>query len=456
MRFLGIGDNCDLSSLYLRLAAAGHEVKVHIADPMSSGTLANMVEHVDHWEGELSWVGKDGVILFENVAENRGVIQDRLRRAGHHVIGGSAFGDRLETDRAFAQRVLSKIGLPIASTREFDDGDAACDYIRSRPRRYVLKFNGTHYSSFENYVGRLDSGEDVAAVLTARLRLDGFEASSFVLMDHVDGIEMGVGAYFNGERFIAPACLDWEHKHFFPGDLGELTGEMGTVATYDGSRRMFEQTLAKMAPLLHLHGYCGYINLNTIVNERGIWPLEFTCRFGYPGFCVLEPLQVTPWSDLFQAMVSRRGELRTRSGFCVCIVVTTPPFPYERENPDDEVVGLPVMFQGELSDGDRRNLHYGEVGLNDGQLVTAGRFGWTLVVTGVAASIALAQAEANHLADRVIVPNLRYRRDIGAKLIAGDWQRVRKLDLISSAPDETPGPTLGDGAHAFGIVEGAA
>jgi phosphoribosylamine--glycine ligase len=244
---------------------------------------------------------------------------------------------------------------------------------------------------------------------------------------------MGVGAYFNGEKFLTPACLDWEHKRFFPDDLGELTGEMGTVVTYQRTRRFFELTLGRMEKLLEENGYCGYVNLNTIVNEQGIWPLEFTCRFGYPGFAILDPLQETPWSEIFRAMTTRsRSSFDIAPGFAVGVVLTTPPFPYPRSQVP-EPIGLPVLFDGELTTEDRRHLHYGEVGLEEGDLVTSGIYGWTMVVTGVGASIAMAQERANGLADRVLVPNVRYRRDIGSRLMRSDYARVERLGLLDPA-----------------------
>src|SRR3954469_11123319 len=155
MRFLGIGDSCDLGALYMRLLADGHEVKVFVKNQLSTGTMAGLVEHTSKWENELNWIGQagdKGVILFENVSEARGELQDQLRQDGFHVIGGSAYGDRLENDRAFAQRVLSDIGLQTAKVMEFSDLASAEDFLHRHPGRYVLKFNGTRFSSNENYV----------------------------------------------------------------------------------------------------------------------------------------------------------------------------------------------------------------------------------------------------------------------------------------------------------------
>jgi phosphoribosylamine--glycine ligase len=329
------------------------------------------------------------------------------------VIGGSGFGDRLENDRAFALHLLEEQGLNIAPVREFADAAEAIGDLAERPRRCVYKRS---HSAGDTFVGLDPHGRDIAALLQTIEDGDG----AFILMDAVEGVETGVGAYFNGQHFLRPACIDWEHKRFFPNDMGELTGEMGTVATYDGFERIFEATLLPLESRLREAGHVGYVNLNTIINAEGIWPLEFTCRFGYPGFAVLEALQQLGWGELFGGMLRRDlDHFATTRGFSVCVVLTTPPFPHSRHEVRAPV-GLPVL----VGNVDRESIHFGEVGMQGPQLVTSGLYGWTAVVTGTGGTIEDAKARAYAAAAKVRVPNLRYRSDIGDKLMGGQLDQL--------------------------------
>ena len=430
MRVLGVGETCDLGALYLSLKAEGHEVRVAVSHPLAQGTLAGLIERAPDWRTQLGWVreaGSEGLILFESVSAGLGALQDQLRREGFQVIGGSAYGDRLENDRTYAQAVLAELGFPRGHVWSFPTAEAASAFVDGRPGRYVLKRSGAGHASSDTYVGELPDGRDVLAMLAAADPGGG----PLVLMDFIDGVEMGVGAYFNGSEFIRPACLDWEHKRFFPGDVGELTGEMGTVVTYRGGERMFDQTLSRLAPLLRDSGYCGYINLNTIVNDDGIWPLEFTCRFGYPGFPILDSLHCSGWDQIFRSLIKRDGNpFPTRDGYSVGVVITVPPFPYSHGY-DTLGKGRPICFTGELSEADRNAFHYGEVDMRDGQLVTAGMIGYIMVVTGVADSIKTARETAYNRVRKVVIPNSRYRNDIGVRLIEHDMAELRRLGVIS-------------------------
>jgi phosphoribosylamine--glycine ligase len=422
MRVLGISETCDLGSMYVRLLAEGHEVRVSVSNPLAVGTMAGLVPRSSDWRGELDWIreaGSEGIILFEAVGF--GEVQDRLRADGFNVIGGSAFGDHLENDRAAAQQLLGSLGLGIARTAEFANPHAALNDLRARPRRCVLKLNA---SAGETFVGTLPDGRDIAALLRVRP-----PAGSFVLMDHVTGVETGIGAFFNGKKFLRPACLDWEHKHFFAGDMGELTGEMGTVATFREAEKLFGATLKPLEGLLRKAGHVGWVNLNTIINEEGVWPLEFTCRFGYPGFAVLEPLQMNGWGELFVRILDGAAELPTHDGFSVGVVLNTPPFPLSRKEVDAPV-GLPVV----IDDVEPEHLHLGEVGLAGDEMVTSGLYGWTAVVTGTGATVGQARTEAYARARGVRTPNMRYRLDIGEKLIAGQLQQLTDWGWINSIP----------------------
>lgn len=433
MRILGVGETNDLGDMYLRLMERGHEVKVHMSDPDSVGVMEGMLEFTPDWRRELDWIraaGPDGIVVFETAAE--GVVQDELRSDGYNVIGGSGFGDRLEGDRAYGQKVLRDLGIQSAATHRFEDFDAAMSFVRETRHRYVLKLNGTSWSSTSTYTGQMESGEDMLAVLrSTRSRWPPEEAVSFVLMEHLKGVEVGVGAFFNGNEFLKPANLDWEHKRFFPGDLGELTGEMGTVVSYRGAEKIFDATLGRMESLLRSSGYCGYINLNTIVNDAGIWPLEFTCRFGYPGFPILDSLHIDRWDELFARMISRQDtHIRTADGFSVGVVITVPPFPYSTGY-DELGKGMPISFLGEMSECDRDAIHYGEVTNWEGQLVTAGLIGYIAVVTGTGETIDAARESSYRVVRKIVVPNARYRNDIGEKLMREDLDTLKKLGWLA-------------------------
>ncbi len=418
LRILAVSPRLYLGDMYLSLMREGHQVRVAAGDPPEQRAFAGLIDPVEDWRSSLPWVGRDGLIVFEGVAS--GAVQDQLRADGYRVVGGSALGDRLETDRAFGQAVLAEAGLPVAQSRAFERMEDAAAWLGAHPGQYVLKYDrGTHTT----FVGEHPAGEDVLFIL----RRNG--VGDVLLMERLRGVEVGIGAYFDGRQFLRPACIDFEHKRFFPGDRGEMTGEMGTLASYEGADRLFEATLNRVAPLLAGAGHVGYVNLNLIVNERGPLPLEFTCRFGNPGFAILAAMQPDGWADLLDRMArGAGGRFRTAPGWAVAIVLTVPPFPATAPvNPADDA---PVFFLEPPSEAELPCYHFVDMRREAGHLLVRRCSGHAMIVTGTGASVAAAQGEARQRALNVIAPELRWRDDIGARFTAGEEETLRQLGWL--------------------------
>jgi phosphoribosylamine--glycine ligase len=105
---------------------------------------------------------------------------------------------------------------------------------------------------------------------------------------------------------------------------------MGTTMFWSEPNKLFEQTLLKMSPQLAQEGYVGYIDVNCIVNNNGIYPLEFTSRFGYTTIFIQQEGMLTPIGlFLWDLAHGVDPKLKVRSGFEVGVRIVMPPFPFD-------------------------------------------------------------------------------------------------------------------------------
>ena len=407
-RFLFVSIDALISDVAWTVAKEGHEVKYYIENMGAKDCADGFVAKTDDWEKEIEWAD---LIVFDDVL-GHGTKAETLRRAGKLVIGGTRYSDKLEDDRAFGQEELKNAGVDIIPYWEFRSFDEAISFVKHNPDRYVIKPSG-EAQNFKRllFIGEDADGKDVIEVLEAYRKNRAGQIAVFQLQKRVTGVEVAVGAYFNGQEFVKPININFEHKKLFPGDIGPMTGEMGTLMYWSGPNRIFNATLQKMAGKLREVGYAGSIDINCIVNKNGIFPLEFTARFGYPAITIQQDGMVTTVSDLLYGIASGElTEFEAKRGFQVGVRIVVPPFPFDdRETFESHSKNAAVLFKKR----DRSGIHIEDVKCINGQWFVAGDSGVVLVVVGTGQTVRQAQKEAYKRIANVMIPGMYYRTDVG-------------------------------------------
>lgn len=393
------------------LAKEGHAVKAYIKAKTDADVYRGFIERVDEWESFVDWAD---VVVFDDV--EFGEAADKLRKKGKPVIGGSAYTDRLEIDREFGQAELKKHGIATLPNWNFSDYDAAIAFIRQNPDRYVFKPSGNTPSGGKGllFLGQEEDARDLIELLEQNKKVWRKKAPIFQLQKFVSGVEVAVGAFFNGRDFIRPLNVNFEHKRVFPGNIGPFAGEMGTLMFWTPSSPLFDATLAKMRPALRESGCVGYLDVNCIVNGRGIHPLEFTSRFGYPTIQIQLEGITTPAGEWLERLArGERFDLKTKRGFQVGVRILVPSYFAKKNNEEVELYhDLAVTFK---KPGNLEGVHIEDVKREDGTWRIAGVSGCVLVVTGSGATCDEARHQAYSRIQNIMIPNMFYRTDIGMR-----------------------------------------
>ena len=407
-KFLFVSLDGLISDIAWQSVKEGHDVKYFIESEEEREIADGFVPKVLDWEREVEW---SDVIVFDDVL-GQGQKAQALRQQGKFVVGGSPYTDRLEDDRAFGQQELKNAGVPIIAQENFTSFDDAIAFVQSNPNRYVIKPSGEAQNMKQLlFVGEDDDGKDVVQVLEDYKRAWAQRIKDFQLQRRIVGVEVATGAFFNGKEFVPPICVNFEHKKLFPGDIGPSTGEMGTSMFWSEPNKIFNATLKKMEPRLRHERYVGFIDINCIVNGNGIYPLEFTSRFGYPTISIQQEGMITPIGELLYRLAEGTcTRFKARSGFQVGVRIVVPPFPFrDKDTFNNHSKDAVIIFKKPNRDG----IHIEDVKIVNDEWVVTGTSGVVLIVCGLGPTMKQAQRQAYNRIDNVMIPNMYYRTDIG-------------------------------------------
>jgi len=207
-----------------------------------------------------------------------------------------------------------------------------------------------------------------------------------------------------------------------PSFIGQ-TGEMGTVIQYCDKEKMADDLFSpELIDHLKKIGHIGDIDLNCII-EKGsgkIYPLEFTCRPGWPYDWITSDLHEGDPVQWMKDLLEGEDTLKVSYDVAIGEIVAIPPFP--RDDCDEaECMGLPIempdnwhgihpvcvmMEKGPDMDGDKvvdREIYK-----------TSGNY--VLVAVGTGENVKSAKRRTDSLVKKINMSNMMVRNDIGDDL----------------------------------------
>ena len=196
-----------------------------------------------------------------------GHLAEWLRSKGYHVIGAESRGDRLELDRAYLRQILSKLGIKAPPGKVVKGVSGVARAIRQASGKVYVKVSRVR-GDVETFSA--SSPEEAEVMLSkGAFRVLG-EDVEFIVEKALDGIEIGVDAWFNGKEFVPVVA-----------DTVEMKGSGNATKFNSLEESVWRDTLLKFEPWLKRRGYVGMFCLEGFYDGSQIYVTDATPRFPY-------------------------------------------------------------------------------------------------------------------------------------------------------------------------------
>lgn len=339
-------------------------------------------------------------------------IVDIFRKEGLAIFGADQRAAHLEGSKSYAKDFMQKYGVKTAAYHSFKDMDAALAHLHGCDYPLVVKASGLAAGKGVIICQNKAEAEEAVRGIMGERRF-GSAGEEVVIEDFLEGFEASILS-FTDCRTILPMLSAKDHKTIGENNTGENTGGMGVVSPHpafsDAHAQAFRRDILEPTLKgLQAEGldFAGIIFFGLMINERGVWLLEYNMRLGDPETQTVLPLMESSLLDPILAAIDRKLDqitLQWHDRHAVCVVAASGGYPGEYktgiriEHLEQARFFTQVFIAGAQKD--------------DGEYLTSG--GRVLNVIGTGASLEEARMAAYGGMRKIHFDGITYRRDIGA------------------------------------------
>jgi len=196
-----------------------------------------------------------------------GHLAEWLRSKGYYVIGGDGTSERLELDRAYVRKIFEQLNIPVPPGKIVKGVQGVIDAVKAAKEKVFVKISRVR-GDVETF-GTDDPDEAAMLLSRGAFQVLGDDVS-FIVEEKLNGIEIGVDAWFNGREFNEVVADTIEMK-----GCGNAT-KFNTI-----HESIWRDILEKLEPWLRKNGYVGMFCLEGFWDGSKVYVTDVTPRFPY-------------------------------------------------------------------------------------------------------------------------------------------------------------------------------
>ncbi|MFO8062620.1 MAG: phosphoribosylamine--glycine ligase [bacterium] len=412
-----IGSGGRESALAWKLADEGIDVFAYPGNPgiLSIGKYADISGHFDSIKDYALDRSIDLVVIGPEQYLADG-LTDYLKEYNIDVFGPSSQAARIETDKAYAKKLMERKNVPTADCTVVESREEFDSEIKSRDYPYVVKVSGLAagkgayiIKSREELDRAVDEifnenrfGDASGRIIIEQF-MEGSEASLFVITDSVKTVPM------------LPAQ---DFKRALDDDKGLNTGGMGSYAPCElvneqVSSRIMNTIIKPVLEGLIEDGspFRGLLYCGLMITEEGPKVVEFNARFGDPETQSILPLMKDELYPLLKQSAAGSLEIESISfapGAAVTVIIASEGYPGQYRK------GGEIKIDHSSLD-DNIEIFQAGTSLEDNKLIASG--GRIIGITATGRDLREAVESVYSNISGININNSFYRKDIGKRAL---------------------------------------